>query len=227
MEKPINKRVVDLIEQYNFDQLSVEQRNLVLAKMSEADYRSQRFILLETRLLKSQQDLKAPDAIKAKLQEEMVFVTPKAGMMRALTFGVPLWLIGLLGLLGYLMWSYKSDLDEQQVEELVADQIVQEPEYIYVVDTVYQEIESEPVVITKVVTEEVIRYIEVEVPVDGGRGAVYVAGSQEELGLVAGSLLGAAEAAAGDARQQRKEEVRGLSVAEDPVLMELLDNFKE
>jgi len=105
---------------------------------------------------------------------------------------------------------------------VVIEKLKEVPKYIYVTDTIYQEVKSEPIVITK----EVIKIVEVEVPIIQESEPVYVAGSQKELGLIP---IDEAELVdllkSGNEEQEGLNESLGQSISEDGALLEFLDGM--
>ena len=220
MEKPVNDNILKLIEQYRFDQLSEEQQGIVLSEMSEQEFLSFQIMMEETASLSGNQHLKAPEFISSNLHHVLAdkFVMPQSAIARVFNFGIPLWLIGMLAIGLCLLWAYTDVLnDTNQNKDLPLVEYVQaEPVYIYKTDTIFQEIKSDPIIITK----EIIKTVEVEVPVLVEQEPVYVAGSQKELGLVAKYSDFDLEV---DETFSLDEIAVGQSVAEDELLMEFLD----
>lgn len=225
MEKPISNIVLDLLEQYRFDQLSVDQIKLVLSELSEDEYIAYQVMIQETNGLTETETLKAPQSIHSQLKRDLSsqFEQPNNGLSKVLNFGIPLWMACLAALGFYLLLSY-SDLFKvdttHESKEVMIETVQADPIYIYKTDTIFQEIKSEPIIITK----EIIKTIEVEVPVAAKQEPGYVAGSQKELGLIVQN--GALDLYADEASLEKAQKPIGQTVAEDGALMDLLDGLK-
>ena len=229
MEKSISDQVISLLEKYSFDELSSQQVDLILAEMSEQEYRAHYLLIAETQLLSAEQQLNAPSSIHENIHAQLSgqFAKPQGGLMNILTAGIPLWLAVILGggaVILTALWFGQAKSLKEDVPLVNKEQ--SKIEYVYISDTIYQEIKSEPIVVTKVVKEEIIKYVEIEVPAKNNQEAVYVAGSQKELGLT--PILAWEEAFESDDEAiELAVNQKGQSVAEDRALMELLDNFQE
>jgi len=227
MEKAVSDKIISLVGQYSFDQLNAEQRALVLAEWTEQEYNAYQLMLKETMILSKGQSLSAPASIHHQLQDQLssAFAKPQGGLKRILTTGVPLWLVGLLAASFCLFWSI-SRVTEKPVQDStpMVEQMKEVPTYIYLTDTIYQEVKSDPIVINR----EVIKYVEVEVPVFQESGPAYIAGSQKELGLIPSTDSSTDYSFDASDKQNAPENFAksiGQSVSDDGALMELLDRM--
>jgi len=226
MERAVSEKILDLLEKYSFDQLNTDQREEVLAELTEQEFRAYQLLMKESLVLSQAQELRTPSAIETELSEQLSsqFSKPR-GLFRILTAGVPLWLVGLMAAGFYLFWNYGKKMNAADQKSIpMVEQIKEVPKYIYITDTIYKEVKSEPIVINK----EVIKYIELEVPVIQEREPAYVAGSQRELGLVPSESLKTDLVFDTDENMNEQEAFSvsiGQSVSDDGALMELLDGM--
>ena len=228
MEKPISNKVLSLLEQYSFDQLSREQLSIVLSELSEEEYRAYQLLILETQSISAAQKLSAPSIVQSNIHNQLSdkFENKSSHLSRLLAISVPLWLLSLVvagfGLLWYTSYSVYQDKKGESLEKTIIETVQSEPMYIYKTDTVYQEIIPEPIVITK----EVIKIIEVEIPIDLSQEPVYVAGSQKEFGLVAAAGADLEDLNLNIESKLIADQKKGQSVSEEKALMDILDGIK-
>ncbi len=224
MEKPINDQILAWLDQYSYDELTVDQISMVLKEMSEQDYRAYQTMVGEVGALSSTQELHAPTAIKQQLNDKLQGqFAPPSGVARILSAGVPLWLLGLMALGLYLLWNF-TDLMKQKPIVIEKIQYVAQPEteIQYLTDTVYQEVLSDPIVITK----EVIKYLEIEVPVIVD--PIDLIASQSEFGLKNESETDdVVDSFEGLGVEEEVLTTKGTSVADDEALMIFLDGINE
>ncbi len=145
----------DLMRQYSFDQLSQEDKSFVLSNISEEEYRAYQTIIAAAGTVATPT---VPPSVKESLTKEFGRLHQSNGTIfqKIFSFKIPLWLVTLLAA-ALAFWYYLSSEDKPVQEVEMAQQQV-EPKIIYRTDTIYKEIKSEPIVITKEV--EKIIYVD-------------------------------------------------------------------
>jgi len=170
--------------------------------------------------------LQSNPEIKANLSEQLSgkFENPKGLFGKLISASVPLWLVGLLAT-GACLYLYFDETKEgvQYVEEPKIIEVQPEPTIVYLRDTIYQVVLSEPVTITK----EVVKYVEVEVPVPQQSAPGFVAGSQKELGLVASEDLSLENSSLASPNSDPLSESKGQPISDEAALMVLLDEIND
>lgn len=216
MEKMLNNRIEQLIQRFKFEELSKEDKALVLSIMPEEDYRAYQIIVGSAAVMDTP---KVPIDIQKSLQKDLFETKAAKGSMlgQALTYKIPFWLIGGLTLLlffGSKMFSSNHEVIENIVQQEIA------PTIVFQTDTIFKEIISEPIIVTKVV--EKIIYLEKEVSTPE---PIRIAQNVQTISTPEKLDIDNAESFFGDVDGSVNEIIRpkGRSVSQDQALMNILD----
>jgi len=87
MEKAISEQILNLLEQYSFDELNSEQCALVLSEITEQKYRAYQLMSSETKSITQKQNLQVPSSVLSNVQEQLTgqFSKPQSGLSKLLT----------------------------------------------------------------------------------------------------------------------------------------------
>ena len=156
MEKMFNTRVEKLIAQFRFEELSQLDQDFVLKSITEQEYRAFQSIVSNVDALGAPQ---IPISIQASLKKELFNSnnSKNTTLSQLINFKVPFWLVALLGLLFFFAYNFMPSTMHPEQDTIIVQQDV-EPHIIYKTDTIFKEVKTEPIVITKVV--EKIVYVE-------------------------------------------------------------------
>ena len=140
-------RIHYLVENYTFEQLSKEDKHLILSELSEAEFNTMRRIALTNNANETLPPL--PSHVYNNLQEELGLQQENKSTYHASSIFMPLlWLsIGVAIAYGYLELSHTTEKASNEVA--LSPMVISDTVYIEVKDTVLVTIEKDPIVIVK------------------------------------------------------------------------------
>ena len=148
-------KIQELIEQFDFYELNVDQKNLVIAHISESEYHLRRNIVVTSEeIFGEEEDLLAPDIqIKANLQDALSKKNGTSKIVQLTELKMPVYQVVAAAILLLICFTFlKSDPITQYIEK---EKIVYEDR----VDTVFVDREIEKIVeVPKYITQ--IKYLE-------------------------------------------------------------------
>lgn len=163
MKESITEKTEQLLKQYPFEALSKSEQALILHELTIEEYQAYHRLATHAKILADSDENLAPpplNNIKKVLGNKLVKEPSLVEKINAIR--IPVWLIGVLALVGYglvqLLQGNEKMAEPAFVPEVVKVQVL-DTVYVHSVDTVYKykEIIAEPIVITK----EVIKIKEV------------------------------------------------------------------
>lgn len=219
MEKIFNTRIEKLIGQFNFDELSKIDQAFVLESITEEEYRAFQSIVSGAAGMEAPM---VPIGVQASLQKELQNLNNSKGTLlsRVINFKVPFWLVGTLGVLIFFASKFVSATEHEAQEVNIVQKAV-DSQIIYKTDTIYKEIKTEPIIITKEI--EKIVYFEKEVKRPAK--AIFADNQQDEFSSQEFSNSDSFFSNV-DISEITISKPKGRSVSQDEALMEILDDLE-
>lgn len=210
----------DLMRQYSFDQLSQEDKSFVLSNISEEEYRAYQTIIGSAGVMAAPS---VSPSVKESLKQEFAerHQNNSSIFQKFIAIKIPFWLIAGLAA-AFALWYYYSS-DDAQVQEVQIVQEEVEPRIIYRTDTIYKEIKSEPIVITKEV-EKIIyvdRVIEASANEVPSPNRSFASGLDQSDYNTETSFFSDV-----DINELSNQKQQGRSVSQDAAIMNILDDIE-
>ena len=191
--------------------------------MSMEEYKAYHFLLTNSRALATP---KPPSSISENLKKEFSnhYEGKKSNLHSLLTIKIPLWCMIALGLFLFGVYNvWISEIEKEQDLEVPPKDNVEKASIVYLTDTIYKEVNSKPIYITKEV--EKIIYVERKALVDTSAQMIPqpIAANEEEntaLSVQNNDLSFFSDLDLNDISLDRQQ---GRSIAQDKDLMNFLD----